>query len=326
VALALASLGSVGCRRGLEPEPPDPDRPIAAVECDASAPVGFSSVGGDSLLDTPPWSRFCALCPPLAIDATYSSVDRVSGWSADGLCALSLPVAPLGDAETVTVTLDQDDRSGTFDFPQERGEAPGPTLALGTWLLPVSLDNLVAPPLSSLPGSRTLASPGLLLALDGDPTTGQVTASFGVAQDDGSQDPCAPTVPLATPLTLLDGFVAGPLDAGAEVPLPLLGPIDRGALHAAIAPDGSALSSVALMGVADATLLELVTGAPVAEHCAALLAETGLELCGPCSDPADGIADLPTCTTVVWEWPTAASAPPLQPVDPTALPPECTPP
>ncbi len=135
------------------------------------------------------------------------------------------------------------------------------------------------------------------------------------------QDTCEPTVDLGL-ATLLSRQVSVPLSSGDELFGGLI--VDRGALQARLAEDGSALFDVTLLAVVSLTLSEAAFGAAPDVVCSSLTAELGFSPCVPCGDPALGVEGLPACIPLLIEVPVAPrSDSPLIPVDAASIDPGC---
>ncbi len=306
---ALAAVGLLGCSAE-EPQPPDPNTPIAPVVCDDSAPLTLLRTAPDSLLGRPPWLEVCNVCPA-SFDLTVDDVDLQTAWADDGACVVAMPTLPwpAEDTHQARAVIATATRSATFDFDfvgtGPRGADPADA-GSGTFRLPLGADNLRLP-------AAGLELPGGNLLVRFEPTADHgLAVHFGRTEaDSNQQDLCVPTTTLAASARQDLRQIAVPLSEGDVVPLPFAAPARAGALQATLSSTGSALSAMALLLEVDARLLDGDADAICADWAA--LADG--PLCGPCGDPA-GDPDATSCIAFVWEWSTAIRVPnALVPVD-----------
>ncbi len=315
--IALALVAGLGCETE-EPQPPDPNEPLPPVVCDEQAPISLVRTAADSALGIPPWLQACNVCPS---DFTFAVADTelLTLRTAADTCAVAMPMAPWGEAESFDATLTVDDGFSTavlaFEHPGtgDRGEDPD-ELGAPTYRLELAPERLRVPALDLLLLDGFDGS--VLLHLEPTADHGFELSFAPVDPDTGEQDPCALTSTWAEPVRLDTRQLGAPASPGDRLPLPFGGPLKAGALQATISSTGSALQNATLLYEVDIDALAAEHGIPVDEHCDTVDG-LGLDpLCAPCSN-GDG-----TCVTAVWEWSVSpASNAPFVPVD--TLPPEC---
>mgnify|MGYP006919643394 CR=1 FL=1 len=303
--LALASIAA--CRPAL-PEPPDPDEPTPALGCDDAIPAfTLSRVLADSSLEQPPWLQVCAPCPAASgslrvHDVTGVELPSASFWGPGRSCIVAMPTLPLPAVPSLpseALLLDARGRGAslTFDLAVAGGRGADPAgLSTASFILPLDASA------HRLPGGAAMLPnlpEAILLTVGAPASDGRRPLTLGGATDIDTQDECVPTTELTTPATLVTRQLAAPFLLDDPLPGGLFA--ERGSVQARLAPDGSALLDVVIVGLASLSASEPVLGLPPEEACSALAALVGFNPCVPCGDPALGVQGLPACVPFVFE-------------------------